>query len=235
MNDTLLPAYAEKGFGYYENERAELLGFVPPGVRRVLDVGCGAGRFAERLRRERGCEVWGIEPDTRIAPLARPRVAHLEVALFTPTLPLPAAHFDLICFNDVLEHMPQPELALQYARSLLAPSGRVLASVPNFRHFNNLWELVVHGRADYRESGVMDKTHLRIFTRHSVQKLFREQGYVIERAAGISPQFTRRLFHLFNCITLGRISDMRWLQIAVVAKSSTSTPAGASREDLGST
>lgn len=220
MNSSSESAYAAKDLGYFENARSELLPFVPANARRVLDIGCGAGRFGGMLRETRGCEVWGVEPEPRAAALAEAKLTRVLVGLFAPTLPLPEAQFDLVCFNDVLEHMPEPELALSAARRLLAPGGRVLASVPNFRHFNNLWELVVRGHATYRASGVMDKTHLRIFTMHSVRELFESCGYQVERVEGINAQHTWRPFRFFNAVTLGRIRDMRWLQIAVVARAS---------------
>jgi 2-polyprenyl-3-methyl-5-hydroxy-6-metoxy-1,4-benzoquinol methylase len=217
-SEPALKGYEEKTQPYYENSRLELLQFVPPGIRSVLDVGCGTGRFGEALQKDKQCEVWGVEPDPRAAQYAVDRLHRVTVELFTPELNLPLAFFDLICFNDVLEHMPMPEVALQHARKLLRPGGLILASVPNFRQFNNIWELIVLGNATYRESGIMDKTHLRIFTFKSIRLLFEESGYYVERIDGINSQFTRRLFNVFNFLTFGAVTDMQWLQVVIVAR-----------------
>jgi hypothetical protein len=113
--------------------------------------------------------------------------------------------------------MAVPEQALFHARTLLKPGGHILVSVPNFRQFNHLWDLVVHGRASYRKSGIMDKTHLRVFTFNSIVELLDQNKYAVVRIGGINPQFTRRLFWIINALTLGKIADMRWLQIVVLA------------------
>lgn len=217
MNKPALQGYDDKTPNYYENERRELLRFVPPAIKTVLDVGCGAGRFGQLLRETYGCHVWGIEPDPLAADKARTRLNRVSEALFTPDLELEPASFDLICFNDVLEHLALPEHALVQARTLLKPGGHILASVPNFRQFNHLWDLVVHGRASYRTSGIMDRTHLRLFTFDSFVELFAQNHYNVVRLGGINPQFTRRLFWIINALTLGKIADMRWLQIVVLA------------------
>jgi SAM-dependent methyltransferase len=88
--------------------------------------------------------------------------------------------FDVVVFADVLEHLPDPAAPLHLARTVLRPSGAVVASVPNVAHWSVRWDLL-WGRFTYTPSGIMDATHLRWFTERSVRALFEASGYRIER------------------------------------------------------
>ena len=172
----------------YSATRPELGPFVDPDARRVLDVGCGAGGFAETLRKVvPRAELWGVEPVAEAARAARSRYDELRTGFFPDTtLALPLAGFDTICMLDVIEHLPDPEPALREARSLLRESGTLVASIPNVRHFDVWWPLVRHGTWTYTETGLMDRTHLRWFTRSSIDELFSRTGWTVERLEGIN-------------------------------------------------
>jgi hypothetical protein len=93
----------------------------------------------------------------------------------------------------------------------------VVASLPNVRYFFNVTGLVVHGRWDYVDEGICDRTHLRFFTRSSVIRLFADEGFAMQRLQGINPTGSLK-FKLVNLLTCGRWADMRWLQYACVAR-----------------
>src|SRR6266404_6550133 len=94
---------------YYQCDRAEMLPFVPQSVSRVLEVGCGAGRFGAEIRRSRKAEVWGIEAIPEIAAQAAERLDRvLTKNIEDGALELPSDYFDCIIFNDVLEHLTYP-------------------------------------------------------------------------------------------------------------------------------
>lgn len=196
--------------------------FVPAKARRVLDVGCGAGAFARGLREERlalgqQLEVWGLELAPDAAAQAAGTLDRVLVGTVEDTIEqLPAAHFDCICCNDVLEHLAWPERALRGLRGKLAPGGVVVASIPNVRFFGNVWDLVVHGAWSYADEGILDRTHLRFFTRSSMRELFDAAGYRLLRQEGINPTHAWR-FRLVDTLSLGRWHDMRYLQFACVA------------------
>src|SRR5262249_29567945 len=130
--------------------------------------------------------------------------------------------FDCIVFNDVLEHMIDPYSALGYARKLLAPGGCVVASIPNVRYFDNVWNLVIEGSWEYKDIGVLDRTHLRFFTKSSIKSMFVDLGYKIETIKGINsldwchPERVQ-WFRYLNLILLNKLVEMRWQQFAVVA------------------
>ena len=106
--------------------------------------------------------------------------------MFDPQMDLPVGSFDCILFNDVLEHMLAPELALRYARRLLTPGGVVVASIPNIRSFPTLWRLMFHGSWEYQDAGVLDRTHLRFFTKSSMVDMFEREGFALEKVCGIN-------------------------------------------------
>ena len=221
-----LLAYETKSATYFRYPRNEMLAFVPARSRRVLDVGCAEGTFGELLKRTRGIEVWGVEPTKSAAAVAKTRLDGVVEGVFDPEIALPPWSFDCILFNDVLEHMIAPESALRYARDLLAPGGVVVASIPNIRSFPTVWQLMFHARWEYQDAGVLDKTHLRFFTKSSIVDMFEREGFVLESVSGINafeaiPNVGRllwRLYRLANALLMGKFDDMRFLQFAVVAR-----------------
>jgi 2-polyprenyl-3-methyl-5-hydroxy-6-metoxy-1,4-benzoquinol methylase len=222
------PGYETKSGDYFLETRPEMLPFVPLECRRILDVGCGSGGFGQTLKRDRTVEVWGIEPVSTAAATAATRLDRVIESIFSPQLPLQLGSFDCVIFNDVLEHLFDPREALIYARQLLTPRGCIVASIPNIRHFPTLWALVVRKEWTYREFGILDRTHLRFFTRKSIEPLFRESGLLLEQVKGIksmcSPfpedNISWRYFRILNALTLGGVDDMRYLQFAIVARAS---------------
>jgi 2-polyprenyl-3-methyl-5-hydroxy-6-metoxy-1,4-benzoquinol methylase len=219
-------AYEAKAADYFRYPRPEMVPFVPAQCRRMLDVGCADGTFGEVLKRTRGIEVWGVEPTKAAAATARTKLDRVVEGVFDRQAVLPAGSFDCILFNDVLEHMFAPELALRYAKELLAPGGVVVASIPNIRSFPAVWQLLFHARWEYQDAGVLDKTHLRFFTKSSIVDMFEREGFALERICGINayrgiPNVRRRLWLLYrlaNSLFLNKFEDMKFQQFAVVAK-----------------
>jgi GT2 family glycosyltransferase/2-polyprenyl-3-methyl-5-hydroxy-6-metoxy-1,4-benzoquinol methylase len=165
---------------YYEHARPELVALVRDDARRVLDVGCAAGAFGAELKRHGAREVVGIERDPVAAMAARARLDEvLEADLDELVqLPWPEGSFDCIVCADVLEHLREPARVLTLLGRYLAPGGRLIASIPNVRHTNVLLPLLVSGRWQYADEGILDRTHLRFFTAEEIVALFAECGYV---------------------------------------------------------
>ena len=148
--------------------------------RTVLDVGCATGYLARALN-DQGCAVTGLEYDPEAAERARPSLQGLVVAdinLVDLAEQFPDQSFDSIVFGDVLEHLLFPERVLRSAVKLLAPGGSVVISVPNVTH-GSLRLALLEGRWDYRDSGLLDRTHVRFFTRESVLAMVRDAGLVV--------------------------------------------------------
>jgi 2-polyprenyl-3-methyl-5-hydroxy-6-metoxy-1,4-benzoquinol methylase len=149
------------------------------GTKRVLDVGCATGYLAKALV-EQGCTVSGVEFDAQAAEEARPHLDRLVLGDIE-TMDLAGTfgddRFDVIVFGDVLEHLRDPLAVLRKARVLLTDRGSVVASIPNIAHGSVRLALLA-GRFDYQQLGLLDSTHVRFFTRSSIEDLFREAGMV---------------------------------------------------------
>jgi 2-polyprenyl-3-methyl-5-hydroxy-6-metoxy-1,4-benzoquinol methylase len=204
----------------YSGARGELASYVPRDARRVLDVGCAIGEFGQTIReRAAGAELWGVEPVEAAAEVARGVYDRVVTGFFPDdTGDLDGETFDAVFMLDVLEHMPQPEVALKGALPLIGPGGVLVASIPNVRHFDVWWPLVRHGRWTYTDIGLMDRTHLRWFTRSSIVDLFEATGWEIVTLDGINRSDPVG-WKAKAIARLGRrTEDMFFVQYAVVAR-----------------
>jgi 2-polyprenyl-3-methyl-5-hydroxy-6-metoxy-1,4-benzoquinol methylase len=142
--------------------------------RRALDVGAADGFLSERLTAQ-GWSVTALERDPELAARARGRCKEVVVADLESAPPLLHGPFDAIVFGDVLEHLSEPRATLVALGGTLAPGGTVVVSVPNVAHLWVRLSLLV-GRFDYADRGILDRTHLRFFTRRTLVAFLREAG-----------------------------------------------------------
>lgn len=204
---------------YPHNARLNMHQFVPVGAERVVDIGCNTDTFGGSLKADRAIEVWGVEPNPNAAEQASRVLDRVINALFDADVALPDAAFDVVVFNNVLEHLVDPWEALRIAARKLRTGGCVVASIPNLRQIDNLVHILRDGDFRYEPMGIRDRTHLRFFTRKSIVRLFEESGYRVERIEGInedwwSPSLWRRLgFRIFGKY----LEDTKYIQFAVLA------------------
>ena len=162
----------------------EILQSRPAG--RVLDLGCGTGRLGAELR-TRGHHVVGV--DVHDTAEAKERLDEFIVADLEQGIPL-AVHehgpYDTVVAADVLEHVRDPGRLLVELRAVLADRAVVLASVPNIGHWYPRLR-VASGRFDYDARGILDRDHVRFFTRRSFARLTQRTGWRITatRATGL--------------------------------------------------
>lgn len=149
--------------------------------RRALDVGAADGFLSERLT-ARGFSVTALERDPELAARCRGRCKEVVVADLEAAPPLLSGPFDAIVYGDVLEHLSDPRAVLVALDRHLAPGGIVVVSVPNVAHLWVRLSLLL-GRFDYAERGILDRTHLRFFTRRTLRALLREAGLRVEELA----------------------------------------------------
>ena len=162
-----------------ENTSHRLLLDLVGNDKSVLDLGCATGYLGEALA-ERGCHVTGVEYVEEAAEQARQLLDRVVVGDLN-TLDLVAefgpGSFDVLVFGDVLEHLPDPARVLRGAVQLLTPGGSVVISIPNITH-GSIRLAILQGRWQYTETGLLDRTHIRFFTRQSLLDLVTGAGLV---------------------------------------------------------
>ena len=96
----------------------------------------------------------------------------------TVDLPYEEEYFDYMIFGDVLEHLRDPWQTVKRLKPYLKKNGFMLASIPNVSHISVVVGLL-KGTAEYREAGILDKTHLRFFTKKTAMELFEKNGFAV--------------------------------------------------------
>jgi 2-polyprenyl-3-methyl-5-hydroxy-6-metoxy-1,4-benzoquinol methylase len=147
--------------------------------KRVLDVGCDTGYLGKALA-ALGNVTSGVEYNPVTAEEARKHLEKVVVAdLETVDLvaEFGAGAFDVVVFGDVLEHLRDPLPVLRQARPLLAPGGCVVISVPNIAH-GDVRLALLQGRFRYTNTGILDNTHTRFFTRETLLEFLADAGFV---------------------------------------------------------
>ncbi|MDO9464621.1 MAG: class I SAM-dependent methyltransferase [bacterium] len=145
--------------------------------KRVIDFGCGSGYFTKILK-DKGCRVTCIdilEAEARKAiPFSENVIIHdIDTINLKEQL---NGKYDVALFADVLEHLKYPERILLQTKRFLHPHGSIVISVPNIAHVTIRLALLM-GKFNYQKRGILDRTHLKHFTRESILRLLVECGY----------------------------------------------------------
>lgn len=153
---------------------------------RVLEIGCSCGGTLMGIKgRFKNAELHGIEINkatSRIAAsFATVKVGNIE----SDVIEYPSQYFDYIIVPDILEHLHEPWNTLKDLCGLLKDNGKIIASIPNFMHYSVLRE-VLFGRGIYKDLGVVNHSHLRMFTLREINIMFRDAGYINIRSRGDS-------------------------------------------------
>jgi len=147
--------------------------------RRLLDVGAADGLLSRKLT-DHGWRVTAIEGDPVLAQGGARHCERMITANLDREIPEGEGPFDVIVYGDVLEHLVDPLRVLVELDRSLAPTGFVVISVPNIAH---LWIrlLLLFGRFEYLDRGILDHSHLRFFTERSLRAMLANAGLSIVR------------------------------------------------------
>lgn len=170
---------------YYGHERPEVAALVPASARRVVDVGCGGGGLGHALKQARPeLEVRGIEIVPEQAARARTVLDDAIVGTAEGDMPDAWPRPDCVIFADVLEHLVDPWAALRTWHDRLAPGGTIVVSLPNVGHREVVGGML-RGRWDYKDAGVLDRTHLRFFTRETGVEMLESTGFRVSHVGRV--------------------------------------------------
>ncbi len=211
-----LASYETKPASYFANERHEIVDLLETGpADAVLELGCGAGATGRAaMAAGKAGRYVGIELSETAAALARGHITDVLVG-DVQAMDLSTLHgqFDALVVSEVLEHLVDPWATLRQLGACLKPGARIYASSPNAAHWHIIRGLLA-GRFDYRETGVMDSTHLRWFTPRSYGELVAQAGFEVLEVRPVTPLRSKAL--LFDRLTGGRLRHLLYTQIMVI-------------------
>ncbi len=191
-----------KHLNYYRRERNWTQNFFISRNSRILDIGCGHGLLGKYLQSTLDAEVTGVEIIESCYIEAK---SVLNNAIYgnieTMNLDILGNNYDYVIFSDSLEHLINPGETLFRVSSLLKDNGHLLISIPNVQNFRVTVPLVFRGSWEYKDEGLMDKSHLRWFTESSISSLVEDNGYKIIKIARELP--LKSISGKLNMLTLG--------------------------------
>ncbi len=146
---------------------------------RVLEVGCDLGvTLLEIKNRYPNSQIYGLEINPASAEIAK-HLAEVKIGnIEDRDLPFDGT-FDYIIFGDVLEHLHDPQGIVRYCREKLSERGCILTSIPNVMHVTVMNQLL-HGRFEYKDTGLLDRSHIHFFTFYEILGMFQEEAFCIE-------------------------------------------------------
>lgn len=171
-----------------------------PDIGSVLDVGCYTGSLGKAIKlKDRARLVYGIEIDPDAAKIARKHydkvvVADLDLLKKTP---FGNKRFDCVIMADILEHLKHPEKKLLLIKRMIKRNGILIISVPNFVFILNRLAILA-GVIRQVDSGIMDKSHLRLINKKIITKMVKDAGYRIEKIEGYFQ--TRPIFRFLGVL-----------------------------------
>ncbi|MGB5593643.1 MAG: class I SAM-dependent methyltransferase [Crocosphaera sp.] len=214
---------------YFSQVRKEIVPLLPSQVNRVLEIGCGSGTTLKWLKENNfvnytiGFEI--SETAARQAMLDCDEIIIGNIEEQFDILQKFEKTIDLLLFLDVLEHLREPWKVLNICKTLLSDQGIIIASIPNVRSIKVIFPLVFYGQWNYQNSGILDRTHLRFFTKESSVNLFRNSGYQVEKVLGNGSLSFRSaktikgyFLATFNLLTLNLLEQFIANQYLILAK-----------------
>jgi 2-polyprenyl-3-methyl-5-hydroxy-6-metoxy-1,4-benzoquinol methylase len=201
---------------YYRHERSDISPLLPNHAQRILDVGCGEGATLAWLKgRYPAAVTIGLEGNQSLRNRLSSNADAAHIVDLNADIP-DVGSPDLILCLDVLEHLTAPEQVLARLVGILAPNGTVIVSLPNVAHLSVSLPLIMRGEFQYRDAGILDRTHLRFFVKRSAIELLNGAGLVVERALRLGLDGPKSRW--VNLISLGLLQDHLTTQYVLAAR-----------------
>ena len=203
--------------GYHNQVRADVAPFVPRSGGTLVDIGGGTGATAAHMKRLGLADRVGVvdavagtaHPDvdfSRVADLADPAAVQAVAEAEGP--------FRTILCLDILEHLVDPWALVAQLHEVLEPGGQIVASIPNVRHYRVSGGLFLGDRWNLTDAGVLDRTHLRFFTRRTAVDLMTHSGLELQEVGVPARERHRRRLAWFHRLTpsaVGSLVDVQYV------------------------
>lgn len=152
--------------------------------KKILDIGCSSGFLGKYVKSKFSKTVFiGIDnnlEDIKIASkfLDKAILFNLETENLSDIFK--KDKFNVIILADILEHLSHPEKLLKNIHQIIGPKSTLIISIPNITHQSTIINLL-NKNWEYKDTGILDKTHLRFFSRKSICQLLKENGYLVKK------------------------------------------------------
>lgn len=192
---TYYDRYWEEIGDTFDHERLQVIAARVPRGAKVLEVDCGPGVLAAKMRDERGAAVQGTDFSPVAVRRARERgiPCHLVTLDNGERLPFEDDTFDTVVSNNAIEHRFRHEWALDECVRVLAPGGRFILCLPNAAHWLCRWWLLT-GRFPIVRHSPTDSTHLRMFTIPDARALLEARGLRVVDVDGSASLWARTFY-----------------------------------------
>lgn len=208
----------DKNVEYYSNTREDIIQFIPLGIKKTLEFGCGQGDFSLLVKNKFKTESWAVELHSESGDIASQKLDKVICGDAIESIDkLPDNYFDVIIFLDILEHLNDPYTLLNRCKCKLSENGVVIASIPNIRYYSAFKSYLFNAKWEYKQHGIMDIGHLRFFTHSSIIDLFESLDYTIKTIKGMHPTKSNS-YKLLNLLMLNRLWDVRYKHFIIVAE-----------------
>jgi 2-polyprenyl-3-methyl-5-hydroxy-6-metoxy-1,4-benzoquinol methylase len=188
---------------YYHYERREILPIVPRSATSILEIGAASGKTLRWIKTiYPNAKTTGVELNDELAEELSRNADIAIIGNIAECLPK-LKKYDLILLLDVLEHLHNPTEVLRNLRKLLEPGGKVIVSVPNISHLSVTVPLLVRRKFTYRDSGIMDRTHLTFFVEDTAIGLMNDASLKVTKGLVTGLRGYKAKF--INFLSLGRL------------------------------
>lgn len=170
---------------YYDSSRTEMMQLIDRDYKKILEIGCGKGNFRSNFPKD--IEYWGVEPCVDAGSSAKEKLDRVLIGTYDEFIEdIPENYFDLIVCNDVIEHMIDHDSFFNSIKTKMTRNGALVASIPNVRYVTNLYKLLIDKDWQYTDHGILDRTHLRWFTKKSLSRTVIKHDFNIKKIKGIN-------------------------------------------------
>lgn len=203
---------------YHSSIRKDIAPLVPQ-ADSLLDIGGGIGATARYFRdigRVNAISVMDAVIEQHAADLDSFSAVDLNDHSAVSDYLEKAGPFDVVTMLDVLEHLVDPWSFVDVVARAVKPDGVLIASIPNVQHISVSSNLLLRGKWDYADAGLLDRTHLRFFVKDSAIAIMSRPGLSVQTCQ--PAPIGRRRDKLINRATLGFFRPLFTLQWFVVSR-----------------